>query len=88
MDPLTALSIATAVAQFVDFGKVIVKGTLAIRRDGKSLEHENFGAAVNDLISLNRSLKSKVTKPGDLHTPLGQHEAASLYIISSLIVGY
>jgi hypothetical protein len=59
MDPLTAVSLAATVLQFVDFGsKIVSKGYhLYKAADGSLSENEQLAYVITDLKSLNARLK-------------------------------
>ena len=62
LDPLSALSLAGTVVQFVDFTiKILDKGRQIYKSaDGSTAEHEDLNAITNDLIGLNERLKSSM----------------------------
>lgn len=62
LDPLSALSLAGTVVQFVDFTiKILEKGRQTYKSaDGSTAEHEDLNAITNDLIRLNERLKSSM----------------------------
>lgn len=78
MEPLAALSVAAAVAQFVDFATGIIRQTKATRKDGQTLTHADFEAAVKDLVELCKSLKTKKSPTAKIFSLLDGHEAVSL----------
>lgn len=58
MDPFSALSIAAAVIQFVDFTSALLKEYKEIRQAGQPLTFEAFEQTSNDILKLNESLKN------------------------------
>jgi hypothetical protein len=68
MDPITALSVASSVVQFVDFGFNILSKAREFHRDGSAVEHR-------DLLRVAEDNKSHTTK---LHTELSNIPARAL----------
>lgn len=91
MDPFTALGLAPAVLQFVDFGSTVYGEYKRLRNGSlygnnaralpKSLE-----AALNDLTNVNRVLKStpRLYNPSETDNILIQHEEVSAPFISHM----
>ncbi|KAI1264064.1 hypothetical protein F5Y18DRAFT_95048 [Xylariaceae sp. FL1019] len=59
MDPITALNIAAAVVQFIDFTSQLLKDYGEIRQSGQPLTYEAFEQTTNDLLKLNATLKDR-----------------------------
>lgn len=64
MDPLSALSIAAAVVQFVDFGQRLLSETWRIYRgnSGQSLELQDLSAVSNDLARFSAAVRDALGK--------------------------
>ncbi|KAI3318136.1 hypothetical protein HD806DRAFT_513199 [Xylariaceae sp. AK1471] len=75
MDPLSALSIASAIVAFIDFGIGIIKDAKSIRRGGQLLTHEDFEAVILDLDTLDHSL-SQTGGVDTQRNTLNKHEEA------------
>lgn len=62
MDPLSAVSVAAAVIQFVEFGrKVVSKGSEIYNSvQGASIDHVQSEAAARNLVQLNEALKASL----------------------------
>jgi hypothetical protein len=70
MDPLSALSLAAAIAQFVEYGSKIVYQAKEIAESGSSVNVQHLSKVTSDLVgmnsSLNQQLKADVTSNGTL----------------------
>jgi hypothetical protein len=64
MDPLTCLSVAGTVAQFVDFSFKILKGTLQLYEDGQLAVHEQTARVVKDLSNFSTQMHCSVRAEG------------------------
>lgn len=60
MDPLTALSVAGNVVQFVDFGRKILSVSQQIYEDGELLVHEQAARAAVDLANFSEKLSNSI----------------------------
>lgn len=62
MDPFSALSVAAAVVQFLDFGCQVVSKAKAINRsvDGRSIDHSQSEATAKRLVNLAEGMKSSL----------------------------
>jgi hypothetical protein len=80
MEPLSALSIAAAVVQFVDFGSSLVSKSHEIYKSaqGASISQVESEHAVRRLLGLNETLKASQAKNGQVH---GSNEAQALKTI-------
>lgn len=69
MDPLTAVSFASSILTFIDFGFKIVTGTLEVLKTGSLSENTHISTIINDFDAVVRPLARR---------PAGrsQHEAA------------
>jgi len=77
MDPLSALSVAASVVQFVDFATGLLKDYREIRQGGQPLTFEAFVQTTNDLLKLNATMKGRAKIAKDLRSPLAEHEQVS-----------
>jgi hypothetical protein len=59
MEPLAALSIASAVAQFLDFGAKLVSGTREIADTGLTVSTAHLSQLTTDLVEINASLEKQ-----------------------------
>jgi hypothetical protein len=59
MDPISALNIAAAVVQFIDFTGKLIKDYGEIRHTGQPLTYEAFEQTTNDLLKLGSTLKDR-----------------------------
>lgn len=59
LDPLTALSVASAVVSFVDFALDLIKKTEAIHNKGSSARVAHNRIVTSDLVAINESLRSR-----------------------------
>ncbi|EPE25403.1 P-loop containing nucleoside triphosphate hydrolase [Glarea lozoyensis ATCC 20868] len=60
MDPLSALSLAAAIAQFIDYGSKIVSQTKEIADLGSSVNVQHLSTITNDIKGINSSLKRQL----------------------------
>lgn len=80
MDPLSALSISTAVVQFLDFGnKVLSKSTeIYNSTQGASLENQHVEAVAANMLDLSRQLEEQESKLSwQISGPISESEARS-----------
>jgi hypothetical protein len=77
MDPLSALSVAASVVQFVDFATGLLKDYREIHQTGQPLTFEAFTHVTNDLLQLNATMKSGTKPAKDTRSPLAEHELVS-----------
>ncbi|KAI0142817.1 hypothetical protein GGR57DRAFT_508537 [Xylariaceae sp. FL1272] len=75
MDPISALNIAAAVVQFIDFTTQLLKDYGEIRQSGQPLTYEAFEQTTNDLLKLNATLKDRKRVHGG-RGGLKEHEEA------------
>lgn len=70
-DPFTALSAATAVVQFVDFGAKLISKSYEIYKsaDGVLADYTEQAAVASRLEELNRRLSDSITECGGVKTP-------------------
>jgi hypothetical protein len=61
MDPVTALSLAAAVVQFVDFGSEILSEAKQIHEAGSSTGVSDLDKVTQDLMDANRRLKASLS---------------------------
>ncbi|KUJ13415.1 uncharacterized protein LY89DRAFT_651612 [Mollisia scopiformis] len=78
MDPLSALSIAASVAQFLDFGTKIICHTKEIADNGSSVTVKHISGLNNDLIEINSSLKRQLLAVTTQNLPLTREAQALL----------
>src|ERR1700722_10154766 len=64
MDPLTCLSVASNVLQFVDFSFKILSGTLELYEDGQLAVHEQTARAIKDLSNFSTQMHRSVRIEG------------------------
>ena len=57
MDPLSALSIAACIAQFIDFGSKLFRQTKEISEAGSAVSAEHVATLTRDLSLINSSLQ-------------------------------
>lgn len=57
MDPLSALSLAACIAQFIDFGSKLFRQTKEISEAGSVVTVEHLATITRDLASINSSLQ-------------------------------
>jgi N-terminal domain on NACHT_NTPase and P-loop NTPases len=56
MDPITAISFASSILTFVDFGLKIVTGTLEVVKSGSLVHNSNIAIVINDFHDVVSSL--------------------------------
>jgi hypothetical protein len=59
LDPFTALSLASSVVQFVDYGTKLLNESAELYHTGTLLRHEDFETITKDLIEVNALLKTR-----------------------------
>lgn len=57
LDPWNALSLAAALAQFIDFGAKIISQTKEIKEAGSSVNTQNLEKINKDIIALSRNIR-------------------------------
>lgn len=84
MDPLSALSVAAAVVQFVEFGQRLLSETWNIYRDnsGKTLELRDLGVVSDDVIQLSTAVRDALSKKqrGAAAGGSASHEAEDILV--------
>lgn len=60
-DPLSALSLAACIAQFIDFGSKLFRQTKEISEAGSAVSIEHIATITRDLTSINLSLQQPYT---------------------------
>jgi hypothetical protein len=60
MDPLSALSLAAAIAQFIDYGSKVITQTKEIAELGSSVNVQHLSTITNDIKGINSSLKRQL----------------------------
>jgi hypothetical protein len=73
MDPLTCLSLAGTVIQFVDFGSKLIREGRQLYEDGQLKLHEQASAASKDLLNLSTKLQ-RTLRQEDLDVCLTEEE--------------
>lgn len=78
MDPLTALSLAACIAQFIDFGSRLVCKTKEVAEAGSTVSVQHLSTIISDLVGINSSLKKKIEpKSGADNVKLTKEEEVS-----------
>lgn len=67
MDPLTCLSVAGTVVQFVDFASKLISKGHELYKAGELSVYEKVALATNDLLDLNTKLQKPLYSDGALH---------------------
>ena len=69
MEPLSALSIATSVVQFLDFAGTLISGTWEISKSrfGESEKNTDLRAITESLCGLNDELRGSLNRPKVTH---------------------
>lgn len=65
MDPLTALSVAGTVIQFVDFGTKLISESVKLYKKGELEVHEQAVSATNDILDYTIKLRRTLRPPGE-----------------------
>jgi hypothetical protein len=60
IDPFSALSLAVAIFQFIDYGSKIVSHTKEIAGSGSSVNVQHFSRITSDLIGINSNLSRQL----------------------------
>ncbi len=80
MDPFSALSIATAVVQFLDFAHFLFKASKKLRETSEYLHHFAFDDATEDLMALQALLRSRPKlSTRQSSSPRREHEKVGCY---------
>ncbi len=74
LDPFTALSLASSVIQFVDFGVKLLNESAELYHPGSLLKHEDFETITNDLIDVNALLENRPRLEGGASNPAAAAE--------------
>jgi hypothetical protein len=87
MDPLSALSVASSIVQFIEFGnKLVGKGFQIYKSaDGALAENVDKEVVVHDLIHLNERLETSILRkaPEKLNNESENHALSALYALCS-----
>ena len=79
MDPLSALSLAACIAQFIDFGMKIVRESKEIADTGSPVFVQNLKTLTSDLIDFNFTLGKQLTPLKAPNVSLGREEQFCTY---------
>jgi hypothetical protein len=77
LDPFTALSLASSVVQFVDFGKKLLRDAGEIYDSGTVLRNQDFDASTKALKEINAALQSRPRPDNSGKGPLSIAEQVS-----------
>jgi hypothetical protein len=86
MDPLTALSLASSIAQFVDFGFKLVDEAHEIREAGSTIDNVVLKSVTNDLVQITSSLTSQYSSAAKPVTSEDQVILIDLYLRTLRII--
>ncbi|MCJ1251945.1 hypothetical protein MMC30_009183 [Trapelia coarctata] len=76
MDPFTALSLASSVAQLIDFGSKVILNAREIAHSGSSVSVEHLSIVTKDLVEINSSLEQQLKSRTDQGISLMKEEQA------------
>ncbi|KAM0809263.1 hypothetical protein AB5N19_09606 [Seiridium cardinale] len=76
MDPITALSVASAAVTFFEFVFELLKDTIEIQAEGQTLTAQSFELSTNELASYTRVLKRRPLIDDGPEGPLAEYERA------------
>jgi hypothetical protein len=68
MDPLTAISFAGTVVQFVDFSSKLISASVELYKKSKLDVHDQANAAANDILDYSTKLQRTLREPGSSAT--------------------
>jgi hypothetical protein len=74
LDPFTALSLASSVVQFVDYGTKLLNESAELYHSGTLLRHEDFETITKDLIEVNALLKTRPKLEESASSPSSEGE--------------
>lgn len=77
MDPFTALGVAASAVQFFDFSRVLLKEYQGQRDMARSLTHESFRKATEDLSSCIRRMSRTTTSSSKTNMETSSEEVVS-----------
>ena len=60
MDPISALSLAANIIQFIDFGTRLLRDSKEIADTGSSVSVKSLSTLTRDLVEINSALKKQV----------------------------
>jgi hypothetical protein len=80
LDPFTALNIAAAVVQFVDFGSKILSDSYAIYKSSSTSEHEDIKSITTDLATLTDRIRHGLEPVSGPDGPSKPHDQVSRFL--------
>ena len=78
MEPLIALGLAAAVAQFIDFASKLVGKTREIALAGSSVSVDHLSTLTSNLLDINNSLKVQTNLARAENAPFTKEEQVSM----------
>ena len=82
LDPLTALSLAASIVQFVDFGSKMLSDSYEIYKAGSTSGHETIKSITTDLAALADRIQDDLEPAAGPHRPLDANELVSVFILA------
>lgn len=83
MEPLTALSLAASIAQFLEFGSKLIGQTNEVAKAGSTVSIFHFSNVTSDLISINATLERQLNPIKGRTEPLTKEEQVSRFASTS-----
>jgi hypothetical protein len=74
LDPLTALSVAGTIVQFVDFSASLISKGQAIHRKGSTVQNNELETVTKDLLDITRTLQVSLPQDTSLAHSLSKDE--------------
>ena len=84
MDPLSALSLAACVVQFLDFGSKLVRETKEIAEGGSTVGVEHLSRVTVDLVGFNSALDQQVKSKGSVYGVGKEDQVSCLSVVCDI----
>ena len=84
MDPLSALSLAACVVQFLDFGSKLVRETKEIAEGGSTVGVEHLSRVTVDLVGFNSALDQQVKSKGSVYGVGKEDQVSYLSVVCEI----
>ena len=82
LDPFTAVSLVSAIVQFIDFGATLINKGREIRRDGSLVDVEELETVTKDLSQLAKTIKVQSNSTSGSASSIGRDEQVSPLLVA------
>ena len=83
LDPVTALSVAGTVVQFVDFSARLISKGQVIQRKGSTVQNDELESVTNDLLDITQTLQVSLSRDPSLACSLSKDEQVRPQLVTT-----